>query len=174
MASRNLRDKNYWSRARKRRRFRPKVGLGLNAIRQMLGENNGGCAQESLRSDRLAPFSCDLMRTVHADKTLCVRFDLNDYSVPPQALGRALTLVASPTTVRLLDGSSEIASHRRSYDRHQLVENPAHRQALLEQKRKALGSTAGGRLATLVPERHAFLPSRPFFSLLRYTTRKRN
>ena len=103
------------------------------------------------------PFSCDLTRTVYADKTLCVRFDLNDYSVPPQALGRALTLVASPTTVRLLDGATEIASHRRSYDRHELVEDPAHRQALLEQKRKALGSTASGRLAALVPESQAFL-----------------
>jgi len=105
------------------------------------------------------PFSCDLMRPVAADKTLCVRFDLNDYSVPPQALGRALTLVASPTTVRLLDGSTAIASHRRSYDRHQLIEDPAHRQALLEQKRKALGSTASGRLAALVPESQAFLPA---------------
>jgi transposase len=76
------------------------------------------------------PFSCDLMRTVRADKTLCVRFDLNDYSVPPRALGRALTLVASPTTVRLLEGCAEIASHPRSYDRHQLVEDPAHRQAV--------------------------------------------
>jgi transposase len=103
------------------------------------------------------PFSCELMRTVYADKTLCVRFDLNDYSVPPQALGRALTLVASPTTVRLLDGSTEIASHLRSYDRHQLVEDPAHRQALLAQKRKALGSTASGRLAASVPESQAFL-----------------
>ena len=103
------------------------------------------------------PFSCDATRTVYADKTLCVRFDLNDYSVPPQALGRALTLVASPTTVRLLDGATEIASHPRSYDRHEQIEDPAHRQALLEQKRKALGSTASGRLAVLVPESQAFL-----------------
>ncbi len=103
------------------------------------------------------PFSCDLIRTVYADKTLYVRFDLNDYSVPPRALGRALTLVASPTTVRLLDGSTEIVSHPRSYDRHELVEDPAHRQALLEQKRKALGATASGRLAALVPESQAFL-----------------
>ena len=103
------------------------------------------------------PFSCDTTRTVYADKTLCVRFDLNDYSVPPPALGRALTLVASPTTVRLLDGATEIASHRRSYDRHEQIEDPAHRQALLEQKRKALGATASGRLAALVPESQAFL-----------------
>jgi transposase len=103
------------------------------------------------------PFSCEVVRTVYADKTLWVRFDLNDYSVPPQASGRALTLVASPTTVRLLDGSAQIASHPRSFDRHDQVEDPAHHQAVLEQKRKALGSTASGRLATLVPESQAFL-----------------
>ena len=103
------------------------------------------------------PFSCDVVRTVSADKTLWVRFDLNDYSVPPRAFGRALTLVASPTHVRLLDGSTEIASHRRSYDRHEQVEEPEHRRALLEQKRKALGSTTSGRLAALVPESQAFL-----------------
>src|SRR5579863_3614139 len=103
------------------------------------------------------PFSCDTTRTVYADKTLCVRFDLNDYSVPPPALGRALTLVASPTTVRLFDGATEIASHCRSYDRHEHIEDPAHRQALLDQKRKALGATASGRLAALVPESQAFL-----------------
>ncbi len=103
------------------------------------------------------PFSCDTTRTVYADKTLCVRFDLNDYSVPPPALGRALTLVASPTNIRLLDGATEIASHRRSYDRHEQIEDPTHPQALLEQKRKALGLTASGRLATLSPESQAFL-----------------
>ena len=103
------------------------------------------------------PFSSDLMQTVKADKTLYVRFDLNDYSVPPQVLGRPLTLLASPTTVRLLDGATEIASHRRSYDRHELIEAPEHHQALLEQKRKTLGCTPGGRLAALVPESEAFL-----------------
>ena len=106
------------------------------------------------------PFSCDLTTTVRADKTLWVRFDLNDYSVPPQALGRTLTLVASPTRVRLLDGATEIASHPRSYDRHELVEEPAHHQALLEQKRKALGSTPSGRLAILVPESPGLSSSR--------------
>jgi transposase len=105
----------------------------------------------------LHPFSCDLVRTVRADKTLCVRFDLNDYSVPPQTLGRPLMLVASPTTVRLLDGSTAVASHRRCYDRHQLIEDPGHRQALLEQNRKALGSTPSGRLAALVAESQPFL-----------------
>jgi len=107
------------------------------------------------------PFTCDLIRTVEADKTLFVRFDLNDYSVPPDPEAvcrpRPLTLLASPTRVRLLDGPTEIASHPRSYDRHETVEDPAHRQALLELKRKALGSTPSGRLAILVPPSEAFL-----------------
>lgn len=107
------------------------------------------------------PFSCDLTCTVEPDKTLYVRFDRNDYSVPPEVLDRpgplTLTLVASPTRVRLLDGQKEIASHPRSYDRHAQVEDPAHRQALLERKRKALGATSSGRLAALVPESEAFL-----------------
>ena len=131
---------------------RPWPGDDSRSVAQALQEE-----QAHLLPLPVHPFACDLMRPAHADKTLCVRFDLNDYSVPPQALGRTLTLVASPITVRLFDGSTEIASHRRSYDRHQLVEDPAHRQALLEQKRKALGSTAGGRLAILVPESPAFL-----------------
>jgi hypothetical protein len=65
--------------------------------------------------------------------------------------------VASESTVRILDGSKEIAQHRRSYDRHQLVLDPTHQQALLEEKRKAFGSTPGGRLAQAVPESETLL-----------------
>src|SRR5207302_7937679 len=71
-------------------------------------------------------FSCDLVRTVSAEKTAYVRFDLNDYSLPPQSLGWDVTLVAALTTFRRLDGSTEIASHPRSYDHHDVVADPAH------------------------------------------------
>ena len=98
------------------------------------------------------PFDTDLLRTVRSEKTTYVRFDLNDYSIPPTAVGRPLTLVASDTQVRLLDGITEIARHRRSYDRHERIENPAHQQALLEDKRKATGSTRNSRLTGAVPE----------------------
>ena len=53
---------------------------------------------------------------VRAAKTIYVRFDQNDYSIPPEAVGRQLTLVASDTLVRILDGTAEIARHLRSYD----------------------------------------------------------
>jgi transposase len=103
------------------------------------------------------PFETDLVLPIHAGKTIYLRFDWNDYSIPPEAVGRPLTLVASESRVRILDGSKEIAQHRRSFDRHQLVLDPTHQQALLEEKRKAFGSTPGGRLAQAVPESEALL-----------------
>jgi len=98
------------------------------------------------------PFPTDRIVPVQARKTIYIRFDLNDYSIPPRAVGRPLTLVASDTTVRILDGAVELARHTRTYDRHQLVLDPAHQQAVLELKRKALHATPGGRLEHAVPE----------------------
>ena len=46
----------------------------------------------------LHPFSTDRIETVCSRKTIYVRFDLNDYSIPPEAVGRQLTLVASDIT----------------------------------------------------------------------------
>jgi hypothetical protein len=81
-----------------------------------------------------------------------VRFDLNDYSIPPEAVGQPLTLAASDTTVRILNGLTEVARHVRTYDRHQFVIDPAHQSALLKTKRRAVSATRGGHLEQLVPE----------------------
>ncbi|MGH9649085.1 MAG: IS21 family transposase [Terriglobales bacterium] len=102
-------------------------------------------------------FDCQQRVMIRSGKTIYVRFDLNDYSIPPEAVGRSLTLWASPTTVRLLDGTAEIARHRRCYDRGQRVNDPAHLEALLASKRKALASTATGRLAVSIPAAARFL-----------------
>ena len=63
----------------------------------------------------LHPFHTDRIVEAQSRKTIYVRFDLNDYSIPPEAVGRPLTLAASDTHVRILDGAAEIACHRRSY-----------------------------------------------------------
>ena len=89
---------------------------------------------------------------MRAAKTIYVRFDLNDYSIPPEAVGRQLTLIASDTLVRILDGTAEIARHHRTYDRHQLVLDPAHQQAVLRTKRKAFDAAPAGRLTFAAPE----------------------
>src|SRR5260370_36171264 len=87
----------------------------------------------------------------------CLTFAMKYSFIPMEAIRRRVTQCATEARVRILDGSKEIAQHRRSYDRHQLVLDPAHQQALLEEKRKAFGSTPGGRLSQAVPESEALL-----------------
>jgi transposase len=103
-------------------------------------------------------FVAELVRPVKQIKGIWVPFDLNHYSLPPAAVGhRSLTLVASQTSVRILDGKEEIVAHRRSYDRDQYIDDAGHEEALLEHKRRARGQTPSGRLTTVVPETQAFL-----------------
>jgi hypothetical protein len=113
--------------------------------------------QSRLLSPPLHLFPTDRIEAVRSHKTIYVRFDLNDYSIPPEAVGRPLTLAASDTIVRILDGTAEIARHRRSYDRRQLVLDPAHQEALLKVKRKGFHATPAGLLEQTVPESKTLL-----------------
>jgi hypothetical protein len=103
------------------------------------------------------PFPADERVDVDVGKTPYVRFDLNDYSVPHDHVRRTLVVVASPETVRILDGLSVVATHPRSWDRGQQVENPAHVQALVERKARARVSRGVDRLARAVPSATALL-----------------
>lgn len=113
--------------------------------------------QPRLLSLPLHPFNSDVVIAIRPQKTIYVRFDRNDYSVPPEALNRPLTLVASDSMVRILDGTQEIASHLRSYDQQQEILHPPHQQALRQLKRKAFDSTPSGRLAQAAPESETLL-----------------
>ena len=95
--------------------------------------------------------SVDLVRPVSVDKTATVRFDKNRYSVPPQQASKSLTLAASDTCVRLLDGTAVIAVHDRCWGTHQDVEDPNHRAELLKHKRAARDSKGRDRLRAQVP-----------------------
>ena len=103
------------------------------------------------------PFPCDVLRLVLSGKTPYVRFDGNDYSIPHDAVRRPLTLVASETTVRLLEGSVEVARHARSYDRRQVIEDPAHIAALAAVKRAAHELRGRDRLRSACPQAAALL-----------------
>lgn len=103
------------------------------------------------------PFACDLVRAVSAGKTPYIRFDGNDYSIPHTLVRRPLTLVASEHVVRLLDGSTEVARHVRSYDRGQRIEDDAHLAALVAEKRRAHALRGRDRLRQACPHADAFL-----------------
>jgi transposase len=131
---------------------RPWPGDDTRTVAQVFAEE-----QPRLLPPPLHSFNTDLILPLRSAKTIYVRFDLNDYSIPPQAVRRPLTLVASDTWVRILDGTQEIACHHRSYDRRKEVLDPAHQHALLKEKRQAFHSTPTGRLAQAVPESETLL-----------------
>jgi transposase len=103
------------------------------------------------------PFSCTLVRPVASGKTPYVRFDANDYSIPHEAVRRPLTLLADEHTVRIVDGTTELARHHRSYDHRQVVEDPAHIAALAAVKRAAHELRGRDRLRSLCPNADAFI-----------------
>ena len=83
------------------------------------------------------PFPAEERVEVRVRKTPYVRFDLNDYSVPHDHVRSTRVVLASLDTVRILDGNDVIATHPRSWDRDQQIEDPAHIEALVEHKRQA-------------------------------------
>jgi hypothetical protein len=88
---------------------------------------------------------------VHAGKTPYVRFDLNDYSIPHTHVRRTLTVLADPDRLRVLDGATVLATHRRSWDRRAQIEQEVHVQALVDHKRGARAHRATDRLTQAVP-----------------------
>jgi hypothetical protein len=94
---------------------------------------------------------------VSVGKTPYVRFDLNDYSVPHTHVRRILTVLADPHEVRIADGADVLACHRRSYDKGARIEEPAHIQALVDEKRAARRHSANDRLAQAAPASQTLL-----------------
>jgi transposase len=112
--------------------------------RPVPGDGSGRRVKEALEEERARllplpehPFSCERMVATCSGKTPYVRFDLNDYSIPHTAVKKPLTLIASETMVRILDGSVAIAQHARSYDKSKRLEDPSHIAALAREKRHA-------------------------------------
>jgi len=97
------------------------------------------------------PFPTDEREEVSVGKSPYVRFDLNDYTVPHTHVRRTVTVVASPTEVRVLDGSEVIARHERSYDKDKQVEDEAHIAELTARKRQARHHRAQDRLIQAAP-----------------------
>jgi hypothetical protein len=84
-------------------------------------------------------------------KTPYVRFDWNDYTVPHTHVQRTLSVLADEQRVRIFEGITELADHPRSFDRHQVIEEPAHLQALVEHKRRSRAHRGCDALACVAP-----------------------
>ncbi len=103
------------------------------------------------------PAPVDLVRAVASGKTPYIRFDRNDYSIPHTHVRKPLSIVASETLVRVLDGTTELARHPRSYDAGQQLEDERHLAALTAEKRNAREHRGRNRLFAVCPAAKAFL-----------------
>ena len=103
------------------------------------------------------PFPTDEQVEVAVGKTPYLRFERNDYSVPHTHVCRSVTVCASLTEVRVLDGARVIARHPRSFDRGQQIEVAAHIDALVAHKRAARVHRGLDRLTATVPRSQALL-----------------
>ena len=99
----------------------------------------------------------DFVVPVASGKQPYVRFDTNDYSIPHGLIRKPLTLIASEHDLRVLDGSVEVARHRRSYDRREVIEDPEHLRELGEQKRHARDLRGRDRLRATCASADALL-----------------
>jgi hypothetical protein len=102
-------------------------------------------------------FETDERREVAVGKTPYVRFDRNDYSVPHTLARKTLVVLASLDTVRVFNGSEEVAQHRRSYDRGQIIEDRSHIATLVEEKAAARKHRGMNSLAHAAPSTRALL-----------------
>ena len=97
------------------------------------------------------PLCTDTLRPVVVDKTAFVRFDTNSYSVPPEAVGKTVAIVADDASLRIIDGDKEIARHSRCWGRRQTRESPSHRKAILDQKKAARPAKRLDHLIRIAP-----------------------
>ena len=97
------------------------------------------------------PFACHEQTDVQVQSTPYVHIDCIRYSIPHDRIERVLTVLAEAERVRIFDRSELIAEHRRSWDKNQIVENPAHVAALWRQKRAARLHRGQHQLLEAVP-----------------------
>lgn len=103
------------------------------------------------------PYDTRIIRTVKATRQALVHFESNRYSVPWIQAGRTMTLKAAGYDLWIFNGIQEVAHHRRSYEKHGAIENPAHYEGLLAERKKAHAAKHHAAFLALAPECAAYL-----------------
>lgn len=90
-------------------------------------------AEEKLLPLPALPYQAGKIITATVSPTAFVEFDTNKYSVPTTCHSRKAELIVYPDKIVIMAGSSQVAVHKRCLARHQKIENPLHRERLLQQ-----------------------------------------
>ena len=109
-----------------------------------------------LRALPAMPYDCAVVRSIGANGCCHVILDTNRYSVPHLYASQKLTLKLYPDQVLLFHQEKLIATHPRSYDRHQKISNPDHSRDLLAYRIKAREQTLLITFLALSPAAEAY------------------
>jgi transposase len=103
------------------------------------------------------PFPAHELAVVRVGKWPYIRFDLNDYSVPHEYVKRQLTVLADSQWVKIVDGPTEVAKHRRCFEKLRQIEALEHIERLKEEKTRAKKGSGMNRLFNAAPAAREFL-----------------
>jgi transposase len=125
-------------------------------------ERRSVAAHHELERPRLLPLpahrpNTECVETLRSGKQPYLRFDCNDYSIPHTLVRKPLTLRADGKRVRVFDGSELVAEHAREYGKRQVIEDAAHVDALVAQKRRATELRGRDRLRAMCEHADALL-----------------
>jgi transposase len=111
-------------------------------------------AQEKplLRPLPAMPYDCAVVRPTGANGCCRVVLDTNRYTAPYLYASQKLTLKIYPDQLLLYHQEKLIATHLRSYDRHQDIRNPDHIQELLVHRHRAREQTFLQAFLSLGPQ----------------------
>jgi hypothetical protein len=114
--------------------------------------------QERAALQALNPCGFDLARvcTVRASNQFRVALESNRYSVPAQYANERLTLKAYPDRICIYHRDQLVARHRRSFDRHQDIEDPDHPRILLAQRQRAREQQLLAKFLALSPRAQTY------------------
>jgi transposase len=95
--------------------------------------------KRTLKALSATGFNTDDVFGTGVTKTFRVSFDRNTYSVPWRLVGQQVIVRADDETVAVFLGPKRVAAHARCWDVGRDIEDPSHRQGLLERKPRASG-----------------------------------
>jgi transposase len=103
------------------------------------------------------PFPCHERVIAQLRRSPYARFDANRYSVPHDRIQRPVTLLADLERIRIFDRQELVAEHARCWGKNQIIEDPAHLDALWRSKHKARVHRGQDRLLRAVPQAEELL-----------------
>jgi transposase len=123
------------------------VQCGKRRARTLRGQKQSIGERFEKDRERLLPLPQSLFEACHQETSSVtslslVRYRTNDYSVPTEYGHRAVLVKGFVDEVVIALGSEVIARHPRSYEREDVIFEPRHYLALLEQKANALDQAA--------------------------------